>query len=453
MAYFRVELPSRVSGALPSEPRRASRVRGDLLGKEGTRMTRVTYKAIVASLAIGLATATAAWAQTPYRLSSGDSLSFSVLQYPELTRDIGIGIDGQLFLPMIGNVDADGKTLDELRQAVDEVLRRAPIRLPDPRSEDRMRTLEPEEVVIDVAEYRPIYVTGAVSAPGEVVFRPGMTVRQAIARAGGIGVSEDVDEVRLLDFRTRRDDAAAQILARRDRVERLRSDLRQLLEGTALRVAGIESPSDAAILEGTAEMPEVGRAWLDARNALREAERTQLEATLTDMFERLDVLEELQVVSEETVQVGEDELARVTDLRDRGIGTADSVNDAREDLLQASSRSLDTANELLRLKELINETENLLTATEIGSRVDIIEDLEEELFELARLEGRVRTLDRNLRMFGESTEETADAFVVRSFASGSGSPVVVDPGTRLMPGDVIEILIQDPLADKAAGAL
>ncbi|MEM6825901.1 MAG: polysaccharide biosynthesis/export family protein [Pseudomonadota bacterium] len=417
-------------------------------------MTIRILGALAFAACASVSTATIATAQSTYRLAAGDTLAFSVLQFPELTRNVGIGIDGEVFLPLIGGVNASGKTLEELRMNVEEILRREPVRLPDPGGSDIRRTIQFEEFVIDVAEYRPVYVTGAVSDPGEVVFRPGMTVRQAIARAGGIGAAEDVDEIRLLDFRTRRDDAAAQILARRDRVSRLRADLRQLLEGTALKAAGMEAPSDAAILAETAEMPEVGQAWLQARNALRDAERTQLETTLSDMFERLDVLEDLQRISEETVQVTEDELARVTDLRDRGIGTADSVNDAREDVLQASSRSLDTANELLRLKELITETENLLTSTEIESRVEIIDAIEEELFELARLEGRVTTLDRNMRLFGQVTEDTADEFLVRSFPGGGTEPRIVSPGEQLMPGDVIEILLQDPLsAEQSAGAL
>ena len=40
-------------------------------------------------------------------------------------------------------------------------------------------------VVATVVEYRPIYVNGDVSKPGEHPFRPQMTVRQAVALSGG----------------------------------------------------------------------------------------------------------------------------------------------------------------------------------------------------------------------------------------------------------------------------
>ena len=41
-------------------------------------------------------------------------------------------------------------------------------------------------VAVDVSEYSPVYVSGDVSKPGAYPFRPGITIRQAIAIAGGI---------------------------------------------------------------------------------------------------------------------------------------------------------------------------------------------------------------------------------------------------------------------------
>ena len=56
--------------------------------------------------------------------------------------------------------------------------------------------IDPEEITVDIAEYRPVYVSGDVSKPGELAFRLGMTVRQAVALAGGYD---------LLRFRADRD--------------------------------------------------------------------------------------------------------------------------------------------------------------------------------------------------------------------------------------------------------
>ena len=56
--------------------------------------------------------------------------------------------------------------------------------------------IDPEEITVDIAEYRPVYVSGDVSKPGELGYRVGMTVRQVVALAGGYD---------LLRFRADRD--------------------------------------------------------------------------------------------------------------------------------------------------------------------------------------------------------------------------------------------------------
>lgn len=42
----------------------------------------------------------------------------------------------------------------------------------------------PDQVMLANSEFRPVYLNGDVAKPGEQTFRPGMTVRQAVALAG-----------------------------------------------------------------------------------------------------------------------------------------------------------------------------------------------------------------------------------------------------------------------------
>jgi polysaccharide biosynthesis/export protein len=48
--------------------------------------------------------------------------------------------------------------------------------------------LAPDDVLVTIAEYRPIYILGDVGKPGELPYRPGMTARQAIALGGGFDI-------------------------------------------------------------------------------------------------------------------------------------------------------------------------------------------------------------------------------------------------------------------------
>ena len=60
-------------------------------------------------------------------------------------------------------------------------------RTPDGR--ESVTPIAPDAVLVTIAEYRPVYVNGDVTKPGEQTFRPGMTVRQAVALAGGYEIT------------------------------------------------------------------------------------------------------------------------------------------------------------------------------------------------------------------------------------------------------------------------
>lgn len=50
----------------------------------------------------------------PYRIGPGDKLSIKSLNFPEINTDATVGPDGGIAFPMLGVVDVDGLTVDEL---------------------------------------------------------------------------------------------------------------------------------------------------------------------------------------------------------------------------------------------------------------------------------------------------------------------------------------------------
>lgn len=107
-----------------------------------------------------------------YRLGAGDGLRLIFYGEDKLNGEYRIASDGRLALPLIGQVDAGGKTLQELQEAIRTQYARGGYLL-DPK------------VAVEILEYRPFFVLGEVNAPGQYPFIPGMTVRQAIATAKG----------------------------------------------------------------------------------------------------------------------------------------------------------------------------------------------------------------------------------------------------------------------------
>lgn len=107
----------------------------------------------------------------PYRVDSGDRLRVTVFDQRDLTNTYSIDQAGYLAFPLIGQVPARGRTIQELEGQIAGQLQKGYLRNPD--------------VSIEVDRYRSIFVMGEVGQPGQYTYVPGMTVQNAIALAGG----------------------------------------------------------------------------------------------------------------------------------------------------------------------------------------------------------------------------------------------------------------------------
>ena len=115
--------------------------------------------------------AVAAPAEPPYTLDTGDRLRVVVFGQDGLSNSYFVDAAGNVTIPLIGAVTARGHTTQELSRDVAERLRRGFIREP--------------HVAIEVEVYRPFFILGEVTYPGQYPYVPNMTVETAVAIAGG----------------------------------------------------------------------------------------------------------------------------------------------------------------------------------------------------------------------------------------------------------------------------
>ena len=107
----------------------------------------------------------------PYGLDTGDKLRIVVFGQEGLTNSYFVDAAGQVTIPLIGAVTARGLTTQQLARAVAAKLRGGFIREP--------------HVAIEVETYRPFFILGEVTQPGQYPYVPNMTVETAVAIAGG----------------------------------------------------------------------------------------------------------------------------------------------------------------------------------------------------------------------------------------------------------------------------
>jgi polysaccharide export outer membrane protein len=115
--------------------------------------------------------------QAAYRLGSGDQLKITVYGEERLTGEFAVNGQGTVAYPLLGELPAAGKTVGELEKLITAGLADGFVNNPS--------------VGIEVANYRPYYILGEVTKPGEYPFTDGLTVFSAVARAGGFTYRAD----------------------------------------------------------------------------------------------------------------------------------------------------------------------------------------------------------------------------------------------------------------------
>src|SRR5690606_22300745 len=109
--------------------------------------------------------------ETPYVLDAGDRLRVVVFGQEGLSNSYAVDGAGKISMPLIGSVEARGRTTSQLSAAIATRLRAGFVREP--------------HVAVEVETHRPFFILGEVTTSGQYAFVNGMTVETAVAIAGG----------------------------------------------------------------------------------------------------------------------------------------------------------------------------------------------------------------------------------------------------------------------------
>lgn len=161
-------------------------------------MRRLLVLVIFLALALGLAGCAASSysaylasnPNAPYALGSGDRVRVIVFGQDSLSNSYAVDGSGNIFMPLIGLISAKGQTTESLARVIEAKLRNGYLREP--------------RVSVEVEAYRPFFVLGEVTTPGQYPYINGMTAETAVAVAGGFtprAYHPTVDLTRVIDGR------------------------------------------------------------------------------------------------------------------------------------------------------------------------------------------------------------------------------------------------------------
>ena len=100
-----------------------------------------------------------------------------------ISGSYAVDAGGNINLPLAGGVPARGFSTEQLAKMIGERLKQGYVREP--------------HVTVSIEAYRPFFILGEVTTPGQYPYVPNMTAENAIAIAGGFAPRADKGAVEL----------------------------------------------------------------------------------------------------------------------------------------------------------------------------------------------------------------------------------------------------------------
>lgn len=400
-----------------------------------------SYRGLAAVLVAVLGALSTA-AHAGYKLQSGDTLEISVVGLPGLRQRAVIGLEGTISVPLVGYVKISGLTLSAAEKEIARDLSHKVYRASGTDGRETPSLILPHEVLVTVAEYRPIYVNGNVAKPGEYAFRPGMTVRQAIAVAGGYGAARLAGTdpyMGAADLRAEYESLRNEFALAQARSWRLHREL----DGKAATRIDYKMPA----------APSVGGPFMKTENAeyeARLADRTKdaafLRAEIGKAELQLQALTEKKKGDEEGNRADVVDFNRIRELYSHGLATAVRLSEARRGALLSSDQLLQTIVDISNIERQHGEFSRQLDRTDSQTRIDDLKDLQSTDLHLAQVTARLKSTAEKLAYMGLMTSPLTggagaqpEITVHRKGDRGAAQLTAVGEEVELAPGDVVDV--------------
>ncbi|HLH11956.1 MAG TPA: polysaccharide biosynthesis/export family protein [Methylovirgula sp.] len=384
-----------------------------------------------------------------YTVEPGDTIQISVVGIPDLHQSATIQTDGTIDFPLAGTIKVEGLSAAELQQQVKERFAGKIYREHATNNgQEILVVIRPEEVSASIVAYRPVYVTGAVLKPGEVTFRPGLTVREALALAGGNDRASSLTSDPMLELLAAKSENQIlwlKLSKERAHVASLTSELNNQENIQSFRDPDNPLPPQT-LAQIYAQETDVLRAQL--ANYRRQTDFIQAAVQQDD--QQIALLSRQEDEEESGMKSDVDDQKNLAALLRRGVVTKNLVADARRETLISSTRTLQVTAQLLQAKTQKMENEHRLEQLENDRRVSLLKELSEATQDLDATRVNLESSKQKLAFLAQLVP---DAFLVADskpqitlihHGEGGLARTTVDEDAALEPGDVIDVSLQLP---------
>lgn len=393
-----------------------------------------------------------AWAQ--YQIDSGDSIELVIIGTPELRHRSTVNLDGEVSLPLVGTLKISGMTLPQVRKSIGDVLQTKALQQRTADGRDVAMPIAAQDISVGIVEYRPIYVSGDIARPGELPFRPGMIVRQAISVAGGY----DMARFRLAnpflegpELRSQYETLAAEYARDQGAVWRIQAELSGKTELPASAAPQGPGPKQALAQYAAVESDQFA-----TRNTFYKEEKAYLERAVDQIGANVKVLQEQKKKEEEGAALDASEFERTQTQLEKGIGTVTRVSDARRASLISATRLLQTTVQIQQLERQREDTKRQAQQLDDKRRMELLKELQDSNTRLASSAAKLQATGEKMAYTGtlksqfSRTPNLKPEVVIFRKTDGGRERIVAHEDEALLPGDAIEVTLP---ADQWFGTL
>lgn len=378
-----------------------------------------------------------------YRLQPGDILDFAVAGVPDLRQRLAVDIDGDVAVPLVGSIPAAGQTVSAVRDKIREILPKTALTLRIQGGGEQQTVIAGNEVLVAIAEYRPVYVGGDVAKPGEQKFTPGLTVRQAVALAGGYDLQRYRMESPILtaaDLRGDYESLWIELAQGEASVARIQAELAGKIRLDGVRSDGLPIPP--AIQQ---RIVKDAQDLLTSRMTDFDREQAYLRNTLKLTEERLVVIQDQFRKESEAAKLDFDEIERINDLNKRGVVPLTRAVETRRLSLTTATRALQTGAEVEKVKR--DRTDAARSIERFGDqrRADLLKELQEANLRVAQTRTKLGAVGEKLLYTGVVRSQLVRGTggrpqITLHRRGGRGQPA--DEDAVLMPGDTVDVALR-----------
>ncbi|WP_299772041.1 polysaccharide biosynthesis/export family protein [uncultured Tateyamaria sp.] len=372
------------------------------------------------------------------RIGRWDPVQETYSDWPAVGGAYPISASGTVTLPIVGTLTVAGTTPDDLAMQISDQLQVG------------IGLRGNVEVVVNIAEFAPIYVLGDVRTPGVYPHAPQLTVLQALSLAGGIdgpGTSFVQGESSALNalgnYRVRE----LELLRRLATLSRLQAEEAE---------TEMTSPEELTASSLGAELIAEERRIMAARQSAFSSSLAQiddLDVLLRERIARLNAQAELR---EKQLGLLEGELRDAASLVERGLSTTSRQSALQRQVTDQQVRLLEVETARLNAEQRLNEARrDRLDLVNERSR-ELVQGLQDQRAAIGELRLRMET---DAALFADATRTGTGLVQLSALVApqlqitrqGAEGPMTfpVGRGDFIQGGDVLEVVLDVPSPNDA----